>query len=259
MKSRFKTRKVAGWFITVCALGVILQVYGMQDSDSGTDLVGLRQASAVVVENERRVAAFSTTEYEPVSVPRTSDRFPDVDLMNQHGEAVRFYSDLVQDQCVCIVYFYTRCNGSCPTTTQVVRRLRKDLSEEFDASELRFISLTLEPEVDTPEELREYMDRYQIEESDSMPEWTYATGNYDEVEALRRSLGIYDLDPVIDADKTEHAAILTFGNDRLDRWAALPVAMDYEQLKKAMVRIMGNNPRQRYATVAKYNETLLPE
>lgn len=201
-----------------------------------------------------RLASLSPITYSSAGDSRTSDRFPDIKLIDQHGRSVNFYTDLVQDQCVCIVYFYTRCTGSCPTTTQVVRRLRKDLGEIFDHGELRFISLTLEPDVDTPEELRAYMDRYQIKDDETLPEWTYATGVFDEVDGLRRSLGIYDLDPVIDADKTEHATILTFGNDRLDRWAALPIGMDYDQLKTAMIRIMGNSPRQRYSAVAKHRE-----
>jgi protein SCO1/2 len=206
--------------------------------------------------NQARVARLSTEEYESVDGMRTSDRFPDIQLIDHRGRDLKFYTDLVEDRCVCIVYFYTRCVGSCPITTQVVKKLQKDLAEEF-GDNLLFVSLTLEPEVDSPQELQSYMKLHGIEDNPSLPEWIYATGDFEELDGLRKTLGIYDLDPVIDADKTEHAAILTFGNDRLNRWAALPVGMDYEQLKTAMIRIMGNSPRQRFSSVVQYREEMM--
>ncbi|MGB0600485.1 MAG: SCO family protein [Rubripirellula sp.] len=209
--------------------------------------------------NRERVNSFSTEEYEDADGARVSDRFPDIGLIDHRGRSLQFYSDLVEDRCVCLIYFYTRCVGSCPVTTQVVKKLRKDLAEEFSNNEFLFVSLTLEPEVDSPEELRTYMKIHGIEDDEKLPDWVYATGDFAELDNLRRTLGIYDLDPVIDADKTEHAAILTFGNDRLDRWAALPVDMNYEQLKQAMIRIMGSSPRQRYASAAQYREDRLEE
>lgn len=204
-----------------------------------------------------RVSALGTDAFESELHDRTSDRFPDIELLDHRGRNLRFYSDLVQDRCVCIIYFYTRCTGSCPGTTRLVKKLRKELADQFSNDELVFVSLTLEPDVDTPEELREYMDANGIQDDENLPDWVYATGDYEEIDNLRRSLGIYDLDPIIDADKTEHAAILTFGNDRTDRWAALPVGMNFEQLKMAMTRIMGENPRQRYASVVRYREESL--
>lgn len=209
------------------------------------------------LQNRARVASLSSEKYESVLSTRVSDRFPDIDLVDHRGRDLQFYTDLIEDRAVCIIYFYTRCVGSCPITTQVVKKLRKDLAQEFGPDELLFVSLTLEPEVDTPEELQTYMKLQGIEDNEHLPDWIYATGDFEELDALRKNLGIYDLDPIVDADKTEHAAILTFGNDRLDRWAALPVGMEYEQLKSAMLRIMGNSPRQRFASAVQYRNAMM--
>lgn len=187
-----------------------------------------------------------STRYPTVTGSRVSDKFGDFELVDQSGTKVSFYSDLVMDRCVCIVFFYTRCEGSCPTTMLTLKRLRHDLSLTFGEEELVFIALTLEPEVDTPEELQAYMQRYKIKPEKNQADWVFATGDFEDIEVLRRSLGIYDLDPIIDADKTEHASIVTFGNDRLDRWAALPADMDYEQLRTATTRIMGNSRSQAF-------------
>jgi protein SCO1/2 len=187
-----------------------------------------------------------STRYPTVTGSRVSDKFGDVELIDQSGTKVSFYSDLVMDRCVCIVFFYTRCEGSCPTTMLTLKRLRHDLSLTFDEEEMVFVALTLEPEVDTPEELQAYMDRYEIKPEEKQAGWVFATGSFEDIEGLRRSLGIYDLDPIIDADKTEHASIVTFGNDRLDRWAALPADMDYKQLLTGMTRTMGNSRSQAF-------------
>lgn len=240
-----------------CALSLsMLWTAGCQQQQAGLG----SQDSAIQTEldkkNAARVASLSTDTYETVMNARVSDRFPDIDLIDHRGRDLQFYTDLIEDRAVCIVYFYTRCVGSCPITTQVVKKLRKDLGEVF-GDELLFVSLTLEPEVDSPEELQTYMKIQGIEDDENLPDWIYATGNFEELDALRKNLGIYDLDPIIDADKTEHAAILTFGNDRTDRWAALPVGMEYEQLKSAMIRIMGNNPRQRFASRVQYREEMM--
>ena len=50
-------------------------------------------------------------------------------------------------------------------------------------------------------------------------------------------MGVYDTDPIIDADKTQHGNILTFGNDRNDKWAALPALIKPGQIVKAVLRI----------------------
>lgn len=197
---------------------------------------------------QTRVHELSDNLIPTVEGPRVSDKFSNIQLLDQHGRHLRFYDDLIKDRSVCIVFFYTRCTGSCPGTTVSLKKIRKAIASEFPGDNFKFISLTLEPEVDTPGELQEYMDRYHISDDPDLPEWIYATGDFDEVDGLRRELGVYDLDPIIDADKTEHAAIVTFGNDRTDRWAALPVGMGERKVAETIIRITGNTDRQRYAS-----------
>lgn len=81
-------------------------------------------------------------------------------------------------------------------------------------------SITLDPEVDTPEVLAEYAELFEIG-----PGWTFLTGEFEEIELIRHRLGMYDPDPVIDADKTQHSGLVAMGNERIGRWGATP-AMD---------------------------------
>lgn len=69
------------------------------------------------------------------------------------------------------------------------------------------------------------------------PGWLFLTGKPAEIDRLRRELGAYDLDPAIDADPTQHSGLVAIGNDRTDRWTALPLLMDRAQLVSTIVRI----------------------
>ena len=102
------------------------------------------------------------------------------------------------------------------------------------------LSVSIDPEQDTPEVLKRYWETF-----GSKPGWYYLTGDYDEIDALRRSLGVYDLDPIIDADKTQHAGLITFGNDRTNRWSALPALMDARGIVETIRRITRDGERRR--------------
>ena len=70
------------------------------------------------------------------------------------------------------------------------------------------------------------------------------TGDKDEIEMLRRKLGVCDPDPVIDADLYSHAGLVTFGNERTGRWAALPSLMKPKRIVDAMLRITRERPER---------------
>ena len=81
------------------------------------------------------------------------------------------------------------------------------------------------------------MARYRQSTGVDDPNWFHLTGDYVEIEQLRRSLGAYDLDPEIDADRDEHAGIITFGNDVTNWWISLPALMDAKEIAETIVRI----------------------
>jgi protein SCO1/2 len=176
---------------------------------------------------------------------RASDRFADVTLVTHDGRRVQFLRDLVRDRMVVINLTYTRCRGSCPATNSRIIRLRQLLAPQY-ADRIAFLSITVEPEYDTPEILAKFSQRFRKDE-EGLPPWLFLTGEPKDIEELRYSLGLFDPDPEVDADRTRHAALLTFGNDRTNRWAAIPAATDAEELARTIARIVGNTNNQRYA------------
>jgi len=99
--------------------------------------------------------------------------------------------------------------------------------------ELFLLSVTLDPGTDTPRVLKDYAELY-----GAGPGWTFLTGDEDQITELRHRLGAFDPDPVVDADKTQHASILVFGNDPKGRWCGLPGEMRTTSLLRLIERVM---------------------
>lgn len=201
--------------------------------------------------NQERIEKLDPRPLPTHQGPRVSDRFPDILLTDQYGKEHRFVSDLVRDHTVCLVLFFTECTGTCPGTTQVMKRLREAARNEFPTDEIRFVSITLDPDIDDPNILLHYAESRGLGPQDGLADWYFLTGEFSELEQLRRALGLYDLDPEIDADRSEHASLITFGNDRHNRWASMPAGLGFDDLNETLCRICGNSQRQRFEMALK--------
>lgn len=69
---------------------------------------------------------------------------------------------------------FSRCPGQCHRLSQQMRRLQKSMRS---GAPVRYVSLTADPEYDTPEVLRRYGERYGAE----MATWLFLTGSKAEV------------------------------------------------------------------------------
>lgn len=167
-----------------------------------------------------------------IAVQRRSERFPDVTVTNHRGERKRFRSGLVDGRKVILGFIYTRCEGICPRTTHNMRRVYELLEDEFESG-LQMISLSLDPKRDTVEDLA----RYARENRADLPGWDFVVaGSEEETVALRKATGAYELDPALDRDLSQHSGLLTFGNDRTNRWMGLGAGSDPEIIAKSFIR-----------------------
>ena len=96
----------------------------------------------------------------------------------------------------------------------------------------RFVSITLEPEEDTPAVLAEYARDVLPREAD----WHLLTTSQPTLKALRQYLGFYDLDPTVDADPRRHAAMVLMGDTRTHRWLTLPAVSTLRQWRSTLSR-----------------------
>jgi protein SCO1/2 len=94
-------------------------------------------------------------------------RVPDFTLTNQFGRAIKL-SDLRGQVWVADIIF-TRCPGPCAKMTQEMSQLQSRLPPN---QAVKFLSLTADPEFDTPDVLRKYGEKF-----GAAPErWHFLTG-----------------------------------------------------------------------------------
>ncbi|AOE85044.1 SCO family protein [Pseudomonas sp. TCU-HL1] len=150
-------------------------------------------------------------EPAPGAVP-----FPNVTLYTHEGRKVRFYDDLIRGKVVTFNMMYTQCTGKCPTMTANLRQLQQLLGDRVGRSVFMH-SITLQPLLDTPEVLKAYVEQYHIGQG-----WQFLTGDPEDIEAVRFSLGFYDIDPEVDRNLTSHTGLVRMGNDHYQRWTMAP-------------------------------------
>ena len=161
-----------------------------------------------------------------------SDRFPNLTLRTHDNVPVRLYDDLVKNRVVLVNFMYTQCTERCPVVGANLREVHRRLGARM-GRDIHMLSISLTPETDTPKVLREYAGHF----GGPLPGWTYLTGERAGIETLRRSMGVVDPDPALDADKSIHAGLVTFGNDRSDQWRALPALLAPRDLVAAITRV----------------------
>ncbi|MDP1923904.1 MAG: SCO family protein [Thiobacillus sp.] len=159
----------------------------------------------------------SMLDREPVPqrVPGTG-RLPNPTVFTHEGRAVKFYDDLIRDKVVAISMTYAQCTATCPATMGNLIRVQDMLGERI-GRDIFMYSITLFPEVDTPRVLKQYAEKFGVK-----PGWTFLTGAPSDIESLRFALGFYDLDPAVDAIRTQHANMIRIGNAAYDRWTMSP-------------------------------------
>src|SRR6266540_1891721 len=87
-------------------------------------------------------------------------------------------------------------------------RRRPWIWQRLHPSQITLLTLSLDPERDTPEAMREYVAAH-----GGRPGWTWLTGRREDIEAIRRFVGFTDRDPQLDADRTRHTTLVLLGND----------------------------------------------
>ena len=156
--------------------------------------------------------------------------FPDLPLVTQQGDTVRFYDDLIRGKIVVISFIYATCPDICSLTTARLAQVEEMLGDRVGRDIFRY-SITLDPGTDTPAVLRDYVEPFQLD-----PSWLFLTGKPDDVEAVRWKLG--------ERSRTlsEHTAMIMLGNDRTGEWQR---ASAFDDLKRIVQKISEMDPDYR--------------
>ncbi len=157
-----------------------------------------------------RLVQHEETTIEPTAISHdaggTKMNIPDVELLDQNGRKVHFYTDLVKDQTVVINFIFTTCTTICPPLGATFARVQRDLGDKV-GRDVRFISISVDPATDTPERLKAWGAKFKAGDG-----WTLLTGNKPQVDELLRALGASS------ARREDHSPTILIGNAAHGNW-----------------------------------------
>lgn len=120
----------------------------------------------------------------------SGDPAPLFTLVNQNGEALHL-SDF-EGRALLLTFIYTRCPlpDYCPLLSRHFQTLQPRLIERY-GDQVRQLSISFDPDYDTPAVLQTYARRY----TDNTEQWTFATGSSEEIARLAGAFGVaYEAD-----------------------------------------------------------------
>jgi protein SCO1 len=94
---------------------------------------------------------------------------PDFTLTSQDGAEVTLES--LRGKVVAVAFIYVSCPDVCPMLTDKMARVQDELGSDF-GSEVAFVSITADPERDTPEVLKGYAEAFDA----NLAGWSFLTG-----------------------------------------------------------------------------------
>jgi len=109
---------------------------------------------------------------------------PEFTLTTQDGK--RLSLDNLRGKVVAVTFIYASCADTCPLLTAKMAGLQARLGPDF-GPKVFFLSITVDPERDTPEVLKQYARAHRA----NLAGWAFLTGMPAEIREVARHYGIY--------------------------------------------------------------------
>ena len=187
------------------------------------------------VRNHAAAAPASAPEHaqqQPLVAPHAPSPaekyFSDVELINQDGQKVRFYSDVLKDKVVIVNTFFTTCTSVCPPMNRNLERIQEALGDRL-GKEAFLVSISVDPETDTPPRLKEYASRFH-----ARPGWIFLTGKKENIDWALYKLGQYV------EKKDDHSTVIIIGNEPKGLWKKAIGLAKPDELMKIVDDVINN-------------------
>lgn len=109
---------------------------------------------------------------------------PEVTLIDSHAQPVRLREALAAEGPVMVNFIFTSCTAICPVMSRIFSQVPGKLGAE--AGRLRMISISIDPENDTPQELEAYAKNFSVN-----PRWQFLTGSVENIQVVQRAFDNY--------------------------------------------------------------------
>jgi protein SCO1 len=150
-------------------------------------------------------------------------RIPDVPLLREDGVVARSAGVLATDKALVVSFIFTSCSAICPVLTATLAQAQQRLGAEADG--LRIVSVSIDPEYDTPARLRDYARQFQAQ-----GDWHFFTG---------QRAAVLELQKAFDADrggKNNHLALALIRPAGQAHWVRLEGFTSAAQLVEEIKR-----------------------
>ena len=142
------------------------------------------------------------------------------ELTERSGRLVK--SEDLLGQPYIVSFFFTTCPSVCPQQNQKI----KELQEKFQGKGVRFLSISVDPEKDTPEVMREYAARFGADKE----QWLFLTGD---LLYIRRIGGEIFQQPIDKGFHTEKF-VLVDAEGKIEGFYSWPESRQFEKLQTAI-------------------------
>jgi protein SCO1/2 len=132
------------------------------------------------------VLAVPLKAQSPAEIKRSIENYavPEVTLVNQNGAKVNLKALLESGEPVILDFIFGTCTTICPVLSAGYANLQTKLSVE--AAKIHLVSISIDPENDTPKVMRDYLKRYRAK-----PGWDFLTGKREDIDKAMRAFGAY--------------------------------------------------------------------
>lgn len=165
-------------------------------------LAGSGMAGAADLKPRRSVAAYT---------------IPDVVLVNQNGTKIKFRALIESGKPVILDFIYGTCTTICPVLSAGFASFQRKLGP--DTQKVQLISISIDPEHDTPKIMKEYLGKYRAK-----PGWDFLTGSRQDIDAVMRAFDSYV------PDKMYHQQLTFIHAPGTNRWIRINGLMGSSEL-----------------------------
>lgn len=123
--------------------------------------------------------------------PAPGDEVPNFTLVNQDGKPVSF--NQYRGRTLLLTFIYTRCPlpDYCPLMTKQFAEIDNAIKSDSELyNKTRLLSISIDPDYDTPDVLRKYAAAYAGDGQKGSGHWEFATGSREEVKKVASYFGL---------------------------------------------------------------------
>lgn len=156
------------------------------------------------------IALTNNCRAETAAYKRSVENYnmPDVTLVNQDGKKVRFKTLVESNKPVIIDFIYGTCTTICPILSAGYANLQRKLGP--DSTKVQLVSISIDPENDTPKVMKDYLKRYQAK-----PGWEFLSGSRKDIDRVMNAFNSYF------RNKMDHKALTFIRSPADGKWIRL--------------------------------------